>query len=199
MTVLMICTCGTAKSQVYGKINALYAAIGVANPQFEFIFSDHSSVAIDATFSPWKGFFGRHMFFGMFNGEYRYYFKPAVDGFYVSGNAGMMGFDIHKPYFLKNGLISFNSGYGKGFGLILGVGIGYQRHFAERWVVDAFASMGYLRSWYNGYSNEGIINMNPQGHEDYIYPDPFNGLTEIMPFKAGISIGYLLFKGRCAK
>jgi hypothetical protein len=35
--------------------------------------------------------------------------------------------------------------------------------------------------------------MYPQGHEDYLHPDPFNGSSEIMPFKAGVSIGYRIF------
>lgn len=183
-------------AQVYGKLNLLYAAVGVINPQFEFVFSNRSTVAVDATFSPWKSFNNRHMFFGMFNGEYRFYIKQAAQGFYVAGNAGMMGFDINKPYFFKDGLINFNRNYGKGFGLIVGVGVGYQHHFAERWVVDAFVAAGYLRSWYNGYNPDGTIVMDPQGHEDYVHPDPFNGSSEVMPYKAGISIGYKLFKGR---
>ena len=59
--------------------------------------------------------------------------------------------------------------------------------------VDAFIGVGYLRSWYNGYQPDGTIVMSPQGHEDYEKPDPFNGSSEVMPFKAGISIGYRLF------
>jgi hypothetical protein len=38
--------------------------------------------------------------------------------------------------------------------------------------------------------------MNPQGHEDYTHPDPFNGSSEIMPLKAGVSIGYKIFGGK---
>lgn len=130
----------------------------------------------------------------MFNGEYRYYIKRATEGFYAAFNAGGMGFDINKPYLFQGGkLLGFNVNYGKGFGLIVGLCAGYQHHFAERWTVDAFVGVGYLRSWYNGYQPDGTIVMSPQGHEDYEKPDPFNGSSEVMPFKAGISIGYRIF------
>ena len=184
----------SATAQVYAKINALYAVVGVANPSVEAAIAPHSSFSIDATFSPWRSVKGRHLVFGMFNGEYRYYIKRATEGFYAAFNAGGMGFDINKPYLFQGGkLLGFNVNYGKGFGLIVGLCAGYQHHFAERWTVDAFVGVGYLRSWYNGYQPDGTIVMSPQGHEDYEKPDPFNGSSEVMPFKAGISIGYRIF------
>ena len=184
----------SATAQVYAKINALYAVVGVANPSVEAAIAPHSSFSIDATFSPWRSVKGRHLFFGMFNGEYRYYIKRATEGFYAAFNAGGMGFDINKPYLFQGGkLLGFNVNNGKGFGLIVGLCAGYQHHFAERWTVDAFVGVGYLRSWYNGYQPDGTIVMSPQGHEDYEKPDPFNGSSEVMPFKAGISIGYRIF------
>lgn len=184
----------SATGQVYAKLNALYAVVGVVNPQVEAVLSPHSALAVDATFSPWRSVNGRHLFFGMFNGEYRYYFKSATNGFYAAANVGGMGFDIHKPQLFKNGkLLSFPDKYGKGFGLILGLCAGYQYHFAERWSVDAFVGVAILRSWYNGYNADGSVMMHPQGHEDYLHPDPFNGSSEILPFKAGVSIGYRIF------
>lgn len=183
--------------QVYVKLNVPYALIGVVHPQVEAAIAPHSTLGVEAIFSPWKSVNSRHLFFGMFNGEYRYYIKGATKGFYGSFVAGMMGFDINKPYFLKNGkFLNFNTNYGKGFGLLVGIGIGYQHHFARRWSVDAFISFSYMRSWYNGYRPNGEIVMNPQGHEDYLHPDPFNGSSEIQPLKAGVSIGYRLFDWR---
>ena len=81
-------------AQVYAKLNALYAAVGVINPSVEGAISEHSSFAIDATFSPWRSVKGRKLFFGMFNGEYRYYIKGATEGFYGAVNAGGMGFAV---------------------------------------------------------------------------------------------------------
>ena len=187
--------CG-ADAQVSIKLNVPYALVGVVNPQVEGAISPHSSFAIDATFSPWRSVKGKHLFFGMFNGEYRYYIKSATNGFYGALNAGGMGFDINKPRLFADGkFLSFNKGYGKGFGLIVGLGVGYQHRFARRWSVDAFAAVALMRSWYNGYTSEGEVVMDPQGHEEYKYPDPFNGSSEIMPLKIGVSIGYMLFDG----
>jgi opacity protein-like surface antigen len=184
----------SADAQIYAKLNGLYALVGVVNPQVEAVIAPHSSLSVEATFSPWKSFNSRHLFFGMFSGEYRYYIKGAAKGFYGAFDAGMMGFDINKPYFLKHGnFINFNRNYGKGFGLFVGLGVGYHHHFNERWSLDAFIAFAYMRSWYNGYKPNGEIVMDPQGHEDYLYPDPFNGSSEIMPLKAGLSIGYALF------
>lgn len=188
---------GGAQAQVYAKLNALYALVGIVNPQVEAVVAPHSTLNFEATFSPWKRVNSRHFYFGMATAEYRYYIKGAANGFYGAFNAGMMGFDINKPYFLKGGkFVNFNTNYGKGFGLTVGLGIGYHHHFTERWSIDAFIAFAYMRSWYNGYKPNGEIVMDPQGHEDYIYPDPFNGSSEINPLKVGISVGYCLFRGK---
>lgn len=193
--VLSFLLFGSAKAEIYLKLNAPYALVGVINPQVEAAIAPHSSLAVEATFSPWRSVNSRHLFFGMFGGEYRYYIKSATKGFYGAVNVGMMGFDIHKPRLFEGGkLLSFNTNYGKGFGLTVGVGVGYHYQFARRWSLDVFAAVAYMRSWYNGYRPDGTIVMDPQGHEDYIHPDPFNGSSEIMPLKAGLSFGFLLFE-----
>ena len=195
VAVVALCSASGASAQIYLKLNCLYAVAGVVNPQIEFVASPHSTISLDATFSPWKSINGRHMHFGFFTGEYRYYFKQSVNGWYLSGNIGMTGFDISKPRLFANGhFLDFKSGYSKGFGLMLGVGFGYSHTFRERWVVDAFLAIDWFRSWYNGYTNDGQIVMNPNGHEHYRYPDPFNGSSEFLPSKIGVSIGYRLFK-----
>lgn len=193
-TVLLLLTlCGSASAQIYAKVNALYALVGVVNLQAEGVIAPHSSLVIDATYSPWKSIGGKHANFGIFQGEYRYYFRQAAKGWYLSANAGMMGFDINKPKFFDGALIRFKDNYSKGFGLMFGVGAGYQHTFAQRWVVDVFIAFDFLRSWYNGYNSDGSVIMNPYGHEEYTHPDPFNGSSEFMPIKGGVSIGYRLF------
>lgn len=180
-----------ASAQTYLKLNCLYAVVGVVNPSLEVTLSPHSTVSLDITYSPWKSVNGAHLHFGIFNGEYRYYFKQSGKGWYVSGNVGMTGFDISKPIFMhRKTVLAFKEGYSKGFGLMLGVGFGYQHVFRERWVVDAFIAGDWFCSWYNGYSQDGVINMTPNGHENYKHDDPFNGSGEILPAKLGVSIGY---------
>ena len=101
--ILFLILGSKAYSQTYVKMNALYAAVGVINPQVEFVISPHSSTAIDLTCSPWRRWNGAHSQFLILLGEYRYYFKQATNGWYVSANAGMMGFDLNRPQFFKNG------------------------------------------------------------------------------------------------
>ena len=62
----------SADAQIYAKLNGLYALVGVVNPQVEAVIAPHSTLSVEATFSPWKSFNSRHLFFGMFSGEYRY-------------------------------------------------------------------------------------------------------------------------------
>ena len=192
---LSVLWCGTVYSQVNLKLNCLCAVAGVINPQAEFVLSNHSSMSLDVTYSPWRSINGRHANFGIFTGEYRYYVgRHRASGFYVSGHAGMMGFDISKPRMFSDGkFISFKDGYSKGFGVILGIGIGYQHEFCRRWVVDAFLGASWLHSWYNGYSKDGGINMTPNHTKPTSYDDPFNMSGEFLPTKIGVSIGYRIF------
>lgn len=188
----------SASSQIYVKLNTLYAVVGVINPSLEAVVTPNSTLSVDITYSPWKSINNHHAHFGLFLGEYRYYFKQAVKGWYVSANVGLSAFDVSKPTF-KGGKFTFKEGYGKGFGIMAGVGAGYQHTFRERWVVDAFIAVDFLGSWYNGYAANGEIIMNPHGHEHYKHPDPFNGSGEFIPAKIGVSIGYRIFKPKSPK
>ena len=49
---------------------------------------------------------------------------------------------------------------------------------------------------YNGYSMDGVIDMHPHrpAWKEPASPDPFNISAEWLPNKAGISIGFLLWK-----
>lgn len=197
--VAMLAIPSVAKSQIYAKLNALYAVAGVVNPQLEFVVGPHSSVSIDPMFSPYKTIrWGErndiHALFGILQAEYRYYINREAKGFYVSANAGMQAFDMTRPYILSgNKLISFEQGFGRGFGLMAGIGIGYSHHFKERWVVDAFFAFDRMWSWYNDYNADGSINLFPRHQHQPKFPDPFNGSAEWLPSKIGVSIGYKIF------
>ncbi|MBQ0080089.1 MAG: DUF3575 domain-containing protein [Alistipes sp.] len=191
--IILFCVFST-HAEIYGKLNLMYAAIGIIHPQFEFQISPNATVSADFVYSPWKSIVGKyHMNFGILQAEARYYFKSANKGWYASGNVGMQIFDMNKPIYFKDGLLSFNRTYSKGGGFMAGIGIGWERPFRERWVVDIFFAFDFMLSWYNGYTMDGIINMNPQGHEHYRYADPFNASSEFLPSKIGVSIGYRIF------
>lgn len=188
-----------ATGQIYAKLNALYAVAGVVNPQLEFVVGPHSSVSIDPMISPYKRIdLGKHKdlhaLFGILQAEYRFYINREARGFYVSANAGMQAFDMTRPYLFQNGkILSFERGFGRGFGMMAGIGIGYSHHFKERWVVDAFFAFDRMWSWYNDYNADGSINLFPRHQKEPKFPDPFNGSAEWLPSKIGVSIGYKIF------
>ena len=199
LAVAMLAMPSVAKSQIYAKVNALYACVGIINPQLEFVVGPHSSISIDPMFSPhktikWGNRDDIHARFGIFQTEYRFYINREVRGFYISANAGMHAFDMTRPFFFQNGkTISFEQGYGKGWGLMVGLGIGYSHTFKERWVVDAFFAFDRMWSHYNDYKSNGEVNLFPAHQHEPKYPDPYNGSSEWLPSKIGVSIGYKIF------
>lgn len=196
-TLILACGMVTAvHAQGYVKLNGLYALGGVVNPQVEIKLTKHSAFQTEFVYSPWRELkSGHHMHFGLFTNEYRYYFREANSGWYVGAEAGIMLFDVSKPYF-ANGKIGLQNRYCKGYGCLAAGVVGYEWRFAERWLLDAYVGFGYLHSKYNGYSFDGEIEMHPH-RPDYKqpqYPDPFNSSAEWIPTKIGLSIGFLIWK-----
>lgn len=190
-TIVLTLVPHRAEAQIDAKLNSLYAVVGVINPQLEFHLAPHSSLSLDLTYSPWKSINGKHAHFGIMQPEYRYYVKRESRGFYVSGNVGVMMFDLTRPYLFNSGkVVSFEQGYGKGFGVMAGLGVGYTYHFGKRWLFDAYFAFDRMWNWYNDYDSEGRVNMNPSHQHPTSHPDPFNGSAEWLPSKIGFSIGY---------
>ncbi|MDY5396633.1 DUF3575 domain-containing protein [Alistipes sp.] len=181
-----------AAAQGYVKLNALYALAGVVNPAVEFAISPKSTLQTDIVVSPWKSIGDKHMLFAIFMGEYRRYFKAHNEGWYLGANLGMMAFDMSKPY-IENWALKFEQRYSKGYGMMIGLCVGWERRFGERWLVDAFLGWAFMDSHYNGYSLAGEIDMHPHRPVEPKYPDPFNGSSEWYPNKIGVSIGYRIF------
>ena len=178
-----------AGAQTYVKLNGLYALAGVVNPSVEFVISPKSTVQTEIVVSPWESIGGKHMLFGILMGEYRRYFRGHNDGWYLGANAGMMAFDMSKPY-MDGWHLRFEDRYCKGYGFMIGLCAGYEWQFRERWVLDAFLGWSWMSSFYNGYSMDGEIDMHPHRPVQPEYPDPFNGSSEWYPNKIGLSIGY---------
>lgn len=191
--VLFTSSVRISSAQTYLKLNTLYALGGIINPQAEFTISPHSAFSTELVFSPWKSINNRHFQFISLFLEYRYFIRETNKGFYVSGNIGFQGFDISKPEFFHGDFVHLRSGWSKGWGYMLGIGIGWERKFRERWIVDIFASFDFMNSYYNGYNGDGTVILWPQGHESYENPDPWNGSSEWLPAKIGVSIGYRIF------
>ena len=186
-------------AQIYAKLNGLYALVGVVHPAVEFRLTDHSAFQTEFVYSPWKSINvdgqSKPMHFGIFLNEYRYYFRGYARGWYVGGNAGMMAFRMSKPY-IENWSLKFEDRYCKGYGMMIGLCVGWERQLGERWLLDAFLGWSWMDSHYNGYSFDGEIDMNPHRPVQPEHPDPFNGSSEWYPNKIGVSIGYRIFKPR---
>ena len=182
----------TAAAQGYVKLNALYALAGVANPAVEFAISPKSTLQTDIVVSPWKSINDYHMLFAIFMGEYRRYFKGHNEGWYLGANLGMMAFNMSKPY-IQDWKLKFENRYCKGYGMMIGLCVGWEHRLGERWLVDAYLGWAWMDSHYNGYSFEGEIDMYPHRHVQPKYPDPFNGSSEWYPNKIGVSFGYRIF------
>lgn len=184
-----------AQAQTYVKLNGLYALAGIVNPAFEFRLSDHSTFQVEAVVSPWKSVRlagkSRPMLFTIGMNEYRYYFREANRGWYVGGNAGMMAFNMSKPYW--NGGIRWEDRYCKGYGFMVGAAVGYEYIFRERWILDAFVGWSWMHSRYNGYSFDHEIDMYPNRPVQPPHPDPLNDSGEWYPNKIGLSIGVRIF------
>lgn len=181
-----------ATAQTYVKLNGLYALVGVVNPAVEFTISPKSTFQTEIVISPWESINDKHALFAIFMGEYRRYFKEHNRGWYLGANVGMMAFDMTKPY-IQGGNIRFENRYCKGYGFMVGLCAGYEYTFCERWVLDAYLGWSWMSSFYNGYSMDGQIDMDPGHMVEPKYPDPFNGSSEWYPNKIGISIGYRIF------
>ena len=193
---IMACTlflCGvssqTTQAQSYLKLNGLYACLGIVNPAAEFTISKHSTLQAEIVVSPWQSFQGKHMLFAIMMGEYRRYFRQHNDGWYLGMNIGMQAFDMSKPY-MDGWKLRFENRYCKGYGFMIGLCVGYEWKLGERWLIDAFGGWSWMSSFYNGYSMEGEIDMEPHRPVQPEHPDPFNGSSEWYPNKFGFSIGY---------
>lgn len=187
--LLALLATAPAGAQTYVKLNGLYALAGVVNPAVEFAISPKSTVQTEIVVSPWKSIGGKHMLFGILMGEYRRYFRAHNEGWYLGGNIGMMAFDMSKPY-LDGWSLRLEDRYSKGYGFMIGLCVGYEWQFRERWVLDAFLGWSWMSSFYNGYSLDGQIDLHPHRPAEPKYPDPFNGSSEWYPNKIGLSVGY---------
>lgn len=207
LAILLITVHASLSAQIYGKLNGVYTLAGVINPAVEFTLSPHSTFQTEIVFSPWQSIkdkgVSKPMLFGIFNNEYRYYFKEANHGWYVGAHAGIMTFNMAKPSF--SGGYWFKNTSAKGYGFNFGMVAGYEWTFNKKWILDVYLGLGYILSYYNSYAlvdgiveggvtyNKGDLILTPHRTPQPNEPKPWNGSAEWMPTKAGVSIGLLIF------
>lgn len=192
LCLLWCCLWGGINSsygQTYLKLNGLYACLGVVNPAIEFTVSPKSTLQAEIVVSPWQSFNNKHMLFAILMGEYRCYFKEHNRGFYLGANIGMQAFDMSKPY-MNGWKLEFENRYCKGYGFQIGLCAGCEWQLGQRGLLDVFFGWAWMSSFYNGYTMDGMIEMNPHRPVQPKHPDPFNGSSEWYPNKVGFSFGY---------
>ena len=151
-----------AASQGYVKLNALYALVGVVNPSVEFAISPKSTLQTDIVVSPWKSINRKHMTFAIFMGEYRRYFKEHNRGWYLGANIGMMAFDMSKPY-IEGWKLKFEDRYCKGYGMMIGLCVGYEHQFVTHAQADHHAvAFAWVTNTSSG--SGGCSTLSSDGH-----------------------------------
>lgn len=174
---LIISTSCAAMAQTSIKTNALYWMAGVPNASLEVGFARKWSYNVDLVYSPWERFLdNKPLIIGQFINEVRFYPKQVNKGFYVGGYAAGHGFKMSK----------WNYGYDRyqiGYGISLGVSVGYELPISNRWLVDFYAGGGWQLSWYRGFNY-------PSG-DMYI---GWNASGEWIPYKIGVAFSYRLSK-----
>lgn len=142
-----------------------------------------------------KPFDSEYVTFAIFMSESRRFFEEYNRGWHLGDNVGMMAFDMSKPY-IEGWKLKFEDRYCKGYGMMIGLCVGYEYQFGKRWLLDAFLGWAWMDSHYNGYSFDGQVDMYPHRPVQPEHPDPFNGSSEWYPNKIGVSIGYRIFTPR---
>ncbi|MFZ1704920.1 MAG: DUF3575 domain-containing protein [Saprospiraceae bacterium] len=126
--VLLVVFIGTSVAQTQAiKVGPLGFLLGNYNARYEKAISDKGSVQVGANFYDYELFEESVSGFGIDLG-YRYYFREAIRGGYVSPN---LGFDFNKSGDFNFSLLNLGAtvGYqwvaGGGFVVDLGLGYGY--------------------------------------------------------------------------
>lgn len=143
------------------------------NASVETRLSDNYTLNCDLVSSFWESFGGRRFKFGQLISEARYYFKNSFNGFYTGGYAAAHIFNMTKWNYAKR------TRYQKGWGISLGVTLGYQYKLSEKWLLDAYIGGGWQHSEYRGYFHKT--------QEKYA---SLNGSGEWLPYKLGLSFAY---------
>lgn len=166
-----------AQAQTTIKGNALYWMAGIVNVGCETRLGKLVTLESEAVYSPWKDLQGVRMQVLQLMPEVRVYPWGAFNKFYAGLYGGWHWFDMTKWNYINTGKFQ------KGHGWSLGLTLGFQVPFAQRWSMDAYASFGFQDSGYKGWdANKG---------QHYV---GWNRSGEWLPYKLGVAFAYRLSK-----
>lgn len=176
---LILLSATELKAQTYIKANALYYVVGIPNVSVETKLGRNWTFNADAVFSPWESFFGRKMVIGQIIPEVRYYIKEANRGFYAGGYVAADVYRMNK--FTDHPKTDIQHGWG----MSLGITLGYELPIAKRWLMDFYAGGGWHHGWYWG--------------EDRLTGGMYAGWNrsgEWIPYKLGVAFAYRLGRNK---
>lgn len=166
----------------YLKGNALLASFGIANVGYEHQLNHNKTLEIDALYSPWKSIEGNHAEALILSIEGRHFFDKAFNKWYVGGHIGGSRFNLTKWHYWNRNL------YQEGYSYMIGLTVGYEYKWKDKWLIDIHIGGGTVQSFYKGY----LIDKETGQHTRYEHAKNFNKSGEIVPYKLGIMIGYKL-------
>ncbi|MBS1571807.1 MAG: DUF3575 domain-containing protein [Bacteroidetes bacterium] len=175
------------------KGNVLLAPIGLINLGVEKQIAPKFTLQAEVFVSPWKSFAGKYAQAYMGGIDGRYYFREAMDGWYVGGNISFMYYKLQKWNYWNDNIFQLdkdtkpyikNNLYQEGFAMVFGVVGGYQWKLSDRWKMDIYAGVGSSQGFYKGYDR--ISGDRYDGDENW------NKSGEIIPYKGGVMLSYQL-------
>lgn len=166
-------------SQTYIKLNAPTTLLGIPQVAIETSLGKHVSFQGDVLGAYWNSVnkagapFKTLMVFS----EIRYHFRENYKGFYVGGHIGGAIYKLQKWNYWNSDSCQ------KGESFFLGITVGYQFRFKNKWMVDVFVGGGNQQAHYTG-----RLMSSGEKYEHSSY----NKSGEWLPYRGGIMIGYKL-------
>jgi hypothetical protein len=165
-------------AQTVIKGNLATALVAVFNFGIETKLSNKTSFQIDVTASFWNSVNNTPQEFGIIIPEFRYHIKEFGKGLFVGTHIGGSIFKVQKWNY------AYQDYYQKGFGILIGVTIGYQFTLAEKFGLEVFLGGGSHQGFYKGYK------ISDNSRVDLAHK--YNKSGEFIPYRGGLMLVYKL-------
>ncbi len=178
----VLCTNTYAQFTIEPKINLAMAAITVFNPAVEIGFGEHSAVQLE-----YFGAYSKYNYMGsgapfimnLSMVEYRrYLLNKEHKGLFAGANFGTHMYKMSKNIIPLIEHQPGDTSYDWGFGVVLGLHVGYKFILRERLGLELSAAGGWQRSMHEPYNSDGTLQVE------------MNASGEWFPYKLGVTLSY---------
>lgn len=188
-------------SQLEAKFNAATALLLIPNAGIELPLGARKSIQLDVLGSFWDEMpllNDTPLHINQTFLEYRWYKEEGLEKWFFGPHIGFGMFSLQKPEFLiiydhyeeisggdSGGGLPSGNRYQSGRIAFYGVTIGYKKRLNKDWGLEAFLGIGLTQSKYKGYANDVRVDVvkNPKD-------GPFNGSSEVLPYRGGLMVVY---------